>query len=82
MIILIMYCRLNFDCFDLVIFPLTMSRLTTEQRLNMLQIYSENHNLVRETYRALCPIYERHNRSSESAIQALVNRFRTTYNFS
>lgn len=56
-----------------------MNRLTPEQRLQIVQIYFENHGSVRETYRALRPIYGRHNRPSEQLIRITINRFRTTH---
>jgi hypothetical protein len=39
----------------------TMSRLTKEERLRIVQIYFENRNSVLATYRALRPIYGPHN---------------------
>ena len=40
-------------------------RLTPEQRLQIVQLYYENHGSVRAIYRALRQFYGAHNRPSE-----------------
>lgn len=56
-----------------------MNKLTLEQRYQIVEIYFQNQSSVRQTYRALRPFYGRHNRPSEQAIRALMDKFRTTY---
>jgi hypothetical protein len=57
----------------------TMNRPTSEQRLQIVQIYFENPGSVRQTHRALRPFYGRHNRTSEQVIRKTMDRFRTTH---
>jgi len=56
-----------------------MKHLTPEQRLQIVEIYFENHGSVRETHRTLRPFYGRHNRPSEQLIRLTMKRFRTTF---
>jgi len=56
-----------------------MKHLTPEQRLQIVEIYFQNHGSVRETHRALRPFYGRHNRPSEQLIRITMERFRTTF---
>jgi hypothetical protein len=56
-----------------------MNRLTSEERLQIVQIYFENHGSVRQTHRALRPFYGRHNRPSEQVIRKTMDRFHTTH---
>ena len=54
-------------------------RLTPEQRLQIVQLYYENHGSVRAKYRALRQFYGAHNRPSERLIRETMNRFTTTF---
>jgi len=56
-----------------------MSRLTPEQRLQIVQIYFQNSASVRNTFRALRPFYRRQDRPSEQLIRLTVERFRSTF---
>ena len=56
-----------------------MNRLTPEQRFQIVLIYFENHGSVRNTYHALLPFYDQHNRPSEELIRLTMERFRTTF---
>lgn len=56
-----------------------MVRLTPEQRLQIVQIYFENHSSVRATYRALRRFYGAHDRPSEQLIRRTMDQFRTTF---
>jgi len=56
-----------------------MSKLTPEQRLQIVQFYFENNGSVRNTYRALRPFYRRQNRPSEQLIRLTTERFRTAF---
>jgi len=56
-----------------------MYRLTPEERLQIVKRYYENNGSVRQTMRALRPIYGRHNRPSESLIRSTMDRFHTTF---
>ena len=44
-----------------------------------MEIYFQNKISICETYRALHPFYDRHNRPSEQAIFSAMNIFCTTY---
>lgn len=44
-----------------------------------MEFYYQNNNSVREGYKALRPFYGRHNRPSERAIRADIDRFRTSF---
>ena len=54
-------------------------RLTPEQRLQIVELYYENHGSVRATYRALRQFYGAHNLPSERLIMETMNRFTTTF---
>lgn len=64
-----------FSHFNLYFFIFTLLqylRLMTKQRLRTVQTYFETQSSVRETYRALDPVYGRYSRPSESAIRAWI----------
>ena len=54
-------------------------RLTPEHRLQIVQLYYENHGSVRATYRALRQFYGAHNGPSERLIRETMNRFTTKF---
>jgi hypothetical protein len=56
-----------------------MNHLTPEQRFQIVEIYFEKNKSVREVYRALRPFYGEHNRPSEQAIRAVIDRFCTNF---
>lgn len=56
-----------------------MNRLTPEQRLQIVQLYFENHGSVIHTYRALRPYYGPHNRPSKTLIRLTMDRFCSTH---
>ncbi|XP_023173537.2 uncharacterized protein LOC111601262 [Drosophila hydei] len=56
-----------------------MDRLTPEQRLQIVEIFYQNNGSIRQTFRALRPIYGVHNRPSERLIRITMDRFRSTF---
>lgn len=56
-----------------------MNRLTSEQRLQIVEIYFQNQCSVRNVFRALRPFYGVHNRPTERTIRETINKFRTTF---
>lgn len=56
-----------------------MDRLEPEQRLQIVELYYQNSCSVKNVFRLLRPVYGRHNRPSERAIQQIVDKFRTSF---
>lgn len=56
-----------------------MTKYTPQQRLQIVKIYYKNSESVRATFRALRDEYGRHNRPSEQAIRAIIDRFETKF---
>ncbi|CAF1523416.1 unnamed protein product [Didymodactylos carnosus] len=55
-----------------------MNKYTIEQRVQIIKIYYQNNESVRETFRALREFYGRNNRPVESTIRRLVNKFESS----
>ena len=55
-----------------------MERYTSQQRVEIIQVYSRNSESLASTLRALRPIYGRNNRPSRSTIERLVEKFEST----
>ena len=56
-----------------------MNRLTNEQRLQIIEFNYQNTCFVMKVHRALLPFYGQFNRPTESAIRAIVTKFRTKF---
>jgi len=48
---------------------------SVEQRVQIIKFYYQNQCSVRETFRALCNFYPRHNHPAESTIRCLIAKF-------
>ena len=55
-----------------------MDKYTIEQHLQIIQIYYQNNQSVRKTFRALREFYGRNNRPAESTSRRLVNKFQSS----
>lgn len=55
-----------------------MERYTIQQRVEMVKSYYQNQCSIRQTFRALRPIYGVDGRPSESTIRRLINKFEAT----
>lgn len=58
-----------------------MNRLTKEQRVKIVEFYYGNGRLTQNTFRKVCEcdIFDSNNRPTEQTIQAIINKFETTY---
>lgn len=55
-----------------------MSTYSTEQRVQIVELFYENGRSVKNVYRKLRQFYGRHNRPSESTINQIIKRFQQT----
>ena len=56
-----------------------MERLTSEQRLQIVQLYYENSRSVKNVFRALCSTYGQHNRPTERTIRNTITHLETQH---
>ena len=56
-----------------------MNRLTSKQRLQIIEFYYLNAYSVKKDQRALLPFYGQFNRPTEVSIQAILTKFHTKY---
>ena len=56
-----------------------MVKFTNQQRLEIIENYYRNSELVVATLRALTPIFGRNNRPTRQAVRAIVDKFETKF---
>lgn len=56
-----------------------MEKLTPQQRYEIVETYFTNGKSLKRTYRALGDIYDKDSRPSETTIQRIIDKLRTTY---
>ena len=56
-----------------------MNRLTSEQRLQIIEFYYQNVCSVKKVHRALLPLYGQFNRPTDAAIRAIGSKFRRKF---
>ena len=58
-----------------------MERVTSAHRLQVVELYYENHRSVKQVYRALRGTYGRNSRPTERTIAYTTNKFQTQFSF-
>ena len=72
-------CYISLSNIFSLVYNLTINRLTNEQRLQIIEFYYQNACSVKKVHRTILPFYGHFNRSTETAIQAILTKFLTKF---